>query len=113
MRSNPLVQADAGRVAIMRGPLVYCLESTDNGDSIRLLRVASGARLSEEFRDDLLGGVVKIRTTGVANSEPRNGLYFASDSGPANRSATITAIPYYANANRGSVEMGVWIPIEA
>jgi DUF1680 family protein len=113
MRSNPLVQADAGRVAIMRGPLVYCLESTDNGDSIRLLRVASGARLSEEFRDDLLGGVVRIRTTGVANSEPRNGLYFAADSGPANRSATITAIPYYANANRGSVEMGVWIPIEA
>jgi DUF1680 family protein len=70
------------------------------------------AIFSEEFLGDLLGGVVKIRTTGVANSEPRNGLYFPSDSGPANRSATITAIPYYANANRGSVDMGVWIPVE-
>jgi DUF1680 family protein len=113
MRSNPLVQANAGRVAITRGPLVYCLESFDNQDSIRLLRVSSGARFSEEFRDDLLGGIVKIRTTGGANSEPRNGLYFASDSAGANRPATITAIPYYANANRGSVEMAVWIPIEA
>ncbi len=113
MRSNPLVQADAGRIAIMRGPLVYCLESTDNQDSIRLLRVPAGAGFSEEFRDDLLGGVVKIRTTGVANSEPGNGLYFTSNSAPTDHSATITAIPYYANANRGPVEMAVWIPIES
>jgi DUF1680 family protein len=113
IRSNPLVQANAGRMAISRGPLVYCLESTDNRDSVRLLRVPSHARFSEEFRDDLLGGVIKLQTTGVTTSEPGKGLYFASDSGPADHSTAITAIPYYANANRGPVEMGVWIPIEA
>jgi len=113
MRSNPLVQADAGRIAIMRGPLVYCLESADNRDSIRLLRVPPGARFSEEIADDFLGGVVKISGAGVANSEPGNGLYFPSSSGPAGHSATMTAIPYYANANRGPVEMAVWIPVES
>jgi DUF1680 family protein len=114
MRSNPLVQADAGRIAIMRGPLVYCLESTDNRDSIRLLRVPAGARFSEESRDDLLGGVIKISAAGIANSEPAgNRLYFPLNSGPADQSATITAIPYYANANRGAVEMAVWIPVES
>jgi DUF1680 family protein len=113
MRSNPLVQSDAGRIAIMRGPLVYCLESPDNQDPIRLLRVPPGARFSEESPDDLLGGVVKISGAGVANSELRNGLYFTSNSGAANHSATITAIPYYANANRGPVDMAVWIPVES
>jgi len=113
MRSNPLVQANAGRVAIIRGPLVYCLETADNQDSIRLLRIPSEARFSEEYRDDLLGGVVRVRTNGVAINEQGNGLYYSSDSGPARRSAAITAIPYYANANRGPVEMGVWIPNEA
>jgi DUF1680 family protein len=113
IRSNPLVQANAGRMAISRGPLVYCLETADNRDSVRLLRVSSGARFSEEFRDDFLGGVVRVKTSGVAINDPGNGLYFPSGSGPAGRSAAITAIPYYANANRGPVEMAVWIPVEA
>ncbi|HTB96323.1 MAG TPA: beta-L-arabinofuranosidase domain-containing protein [Terracidiphilus sp.] len=113
MRSNPLVQADAGRFAIMRGPLVYCLESADNRDSTRLLSVAQGARFSSEVREDLPGGVVGLRTTGVANGEPAGGLYFAPDAKPARRPAAVTAIPYFANANRGPVEMDVWLPFEA
>jgi DUF1680 family protein len=113
MRSNPLVQANAGRIAIMRGPLVYCLESPDNRDSIRLLRVPAAARFSEDSRDDFLGGVVKISAAGIEKSEPGNGLYFPLSSDPADHSATITAIPYFANANRGPVEMAVWIPVES
>jgi hypothetical protein len=112
IRSNPLVQANAGRMAISRGPLVYCLESADNRDSVHLLRLPANARYSEEFRDDLPGGVIKVKTTGFATREPGKTLYFASESSPADHSTSITAIPYYANANRGPVEMGVWIPVE-
>jgi uncharacterized protein len=113
MRSNPLVLANAGHVAIMRGPLMYCLESADNRDSIRMLSIPPGSTFSTEPREDLPGGAIAIKTTGVADTEPQGGLYFASDSGPAKRPETITAIPYFANANRGPVEMGVWIPVEA
>jgi DUF1680 family protein len=113
MRSNPLVQANAGHIAIMRGPLVYCLESVDNRDSVRMLSIPPGAAFSTEARNDLPGGVIAIKTTGVASTEPHGGLYFASDSAPAKHPATLTAIPYFANANRGPVAMGVWIPVEA
>jgi DUF1680 family protein len=112
IRSNPLVQADIGRVAIMRGPLVYCLESADNRDSIHLLSIPSGARFSEEFSEELPGGVMTVRTNAVSTAIPDRGLYFPSDQKPARQPATITAIPYYANANRGPVEMAVWIPVD-
>ncbi len=113
MRSNPMVQSDAGRAAIMRGPLVYCLESEDNPDPVRMLSLSPGTVFSTEPREDLPGGVVSVKAAGVATTAPAGGLYFAADSRPAKRPATITAIPYYANANRGPVEMGVWIPVEA
>jgi DUF1680 family protein len=113
MRSNPLVQANAGHVAIMRGPLVYCLESVDNRDSIRMLSIPPTVAFSLDARNDLPDGVIAIKTTAVASTEPRGELYFPSDSTPAKHPATLTAIPYFANANRGPVEMGVWIPVEA
>ena len=112
MRSNPLVQANAGRAAIVRGPLVYCLESADNHDSVRLLSLPQEARFSAEVHEDLPDGVMALKTTGVANSNSSGGLYFASDAKPARRPSIVSAIPYYANANRGPVEMEVWIPLE-
>ena len=112
MRSNPLVQANAGRTAIVRGPLVYCLESADNHESVRLLSLPHESRFSAEVHEDLPDGVVALKTTGVTSSNKSGGLYFASDTKPAARPSVITAIPYYANANRGPVEMVVWIPLE-
>lgn len=112
MRSDPLVQADTGRVAIMRGPLVYCLESVDNRDSIHRLSIPTGVRFSEEFSEELPGGLMTISTDAVSRPVPDRGLYFSSDQKPPRRPAAITAIPYYANANRGPVEMAVWIPVD-
>ena len=113
MRSNPLVQANAGRAAIMRGPLVYCLESADNHDPVRVLSLPQEARFLTEIHQDLPGDVVALKTNGAASSTLGEGLYFVSNAKPAKRASTITAIPYYANANRGPVEMGVWIPLES
>jgi DUF1680 family protein len=65
-----------------------------------------------EPRDDLPGGVIAVKTTGVANNGPGGDLYAVSQRKLAKQPATITAIPYYANANRGPVDMAVWLPVE-
>jgi uncharacterized protein len=101
--ANQQVEADRGRVALQRGPLVYCAEWPDSPDHhVRNLMLTDDARLTAEFRPDLLNGVVVIRGSAFsfADSEP----------GRANKSAKdLVAIPYYAWANRGPGEMTVWI----
>jgi hypothetical protein len=98
------VDADQGRVALQRGPLVYAAEWPDNpGGHVRNLLLADETRLTSEFRSDLLGGVQVIngRSTSLA--------YNASNEVEQHEQA-FTAIPYYAWANRGPGEMAVWIP---
>ena len=111
MKANPLVEADGGKVAIMRGPLVYCLESVENGDKVRTLTLPAQTMVSSEYRPELLGGVVVVTGRGAtaAPSAWQNSLYLpakASDSGATD----FKAIPYYANSNRGPVQMTVWLP---
>jgi len=93
------VKENAGRAAIERGPLVYCVESVD-APAGRLddLRLPLDTILRPAFRRDLLGGVAAI--TGRA----------AVRDGSVGR--PFTAIPYFAWANRGNGEMQVWIRYE-
>jgi DUF1680 family protein len=115
IRANPLVQADAGRVALTRGPLVYCLESADNGAQTASLAIQGGAKFTTEFRSDFLGGVNLIQGSALANSSPawKDTLYRPAEDIGASKQLRITAIPYYANTNRGPVDMVVWLPLEA
>jgi hypothetical protein len=100
--ANEQVEADRGRVALMRGPLVYCLEGVDvAGGKVRELALPDDAPLATEFRSDLLGGVQVI--TGEA--EPAA----ANDRSTASAPVHFTAIPYYAWANRAQGEMAVWL----
>lgn len=95
------VEDDRGKVALQRGPLIYCTEAVDNqGANVRAMSLADEALLSVEFVPDLLGGaaVVKGRATYAMQSE---------QSTPAE--IDFTAIPYYAWANRGPNEMAVWL----
>jgi hypothetical protein len=101
--ANTMVKADAGKVTLQRGPLVYCLESIDTQGRVRNLSLPDDAKLSAEFRQDLFGGVMVIRGDALAS--------FAD--APAPKPAQLLAIPYYANANRGPVSMCVWIPKSA
>ena len=55
------VKADAGRVALQRGPVVYCLEGVDNNGQVRNLVLPKDAKLTTSFEKDLLGGVVVIK----------------------------------------------------
>ena len=58
--ANPLLRADNGRIAIVRGPVVYCLESADNGDDLDALRVTDPGNFRTETDDALFPGMVKI-----------------------------------------------------
>jgi DUF1680 family protein len=108
--ASPLVQADVGRSAIMRGPLVYCVESADNG-LVPQLHLPQSAQLTAEFAQDKLDGVVVIKARGSASDAPEEGLYAMNPAAFPSATAAITAIPYYANANRGPVDMAVWLPL--
>jgi DUF1680 family protein len=102
--ANDQVGADRGRVALQRGPIVYCAEWPDNPDGrARNLLLPDSAKLTAEFRPDLLKGVTIIKGKAF-------GLSFDAEGKVIKREQEFTAIPYYAWANRGRGEMLVWIP---
>lgn len=98
------VAADRGRVAIMRGPVVYCIEWPEvEGGKVLDLALADTAELKTNFRPNMLGGVQVIE--GTARHVPPQ----SSVSPEASPEVPFTAIPYYAWANRGPGEMIVWL----
>jgi DUF1680 family protein len=113
---HPYVLNNDGRVALMRGPLLYCLEEADHaGVELRDVVLASHTPLAAQHRPDLLGGVTVLRGEGIvvrpdAGWEDR--LYRPADQIglPTTPSRiAITAIPYYAWANRDPGAMQVWL----
>jgi DUF1680 family protein len=105
VHANPKVQADAGRVALMRGPIVYCLEGDDNPQGITNLYVPADARFTAAYRPNLMGGVTVIRGTVQE--------LYRHDGKVDRRTVNIVAIPYFANANRKSCAMRVWLAEKA
>jgi hypothetical protein len=111
IKAHPNVEADLGRVAIQRGPLVYCLEATDNGGRVRNLVIPREAPLGAEHRADLLGGVTVIKGPALAldRIDWPDTLYLPCARVPGVTPVQFTAIPYFANANRQPAEMMVWM----
>ena len=112
MRAHPEVEADRGCVALQRGPVVFCLEGVDNKCDVRTLALPRQAKLEENFREDLLGGVMTIHGTGlVAEGGPADGweqpLY---EPARTTRPVEFTAIPYCVWDNREAGTMTVWLP---
>ncbi|CAH1190624.1 Non-reducing end beta-L-arabinofuranosidase [Paenibacillus auburnensis] len=108
--AHPNLRADAGKTAIQRGPLVYCLEGADNGEPLSSISLSKSGGFTETFDGGLLGGAVVVKTTGYRVDEQswNDGLY--SRTKAAEQPVEVTAIPYYLWGNRGSGEMKVWIP---
>jgi DUF1680 family protein len=105
----PAVAADAGRVALQRGPLVYCLEEVDNGRNLNDLILPRNAKLGAKFERNLLGGVTVISGRGrrADRSAWKGDLYrFA---GSRTKPVTVKAVPYCVWENRRPGEMLVWI----
>jgi DUF1680 family protein len=105
--ANKQVLADNNKVALQRGPIVYCAEWPDNSDGHVLnLLVNSSSELKSEYKPDLLSGVETIY--GDVKSLKRT-----LDNKVEESAVNFTAIPYYAWANRGSGEMAVWFATQA
>ncbi len=111
LESHPGVKDNVGRVAIRRGPVVYCVEAEDNpGVDVWDLEIPKDTKLSKEYRDTL-GGIVAIKGEGYIN-EPGlwEKLYLPiEEANRLKREIEFTAIPYYAWANRTPGPMEVWI----
>jgi len=107
--AHPRVRADAGRVALQRGPLVYCLEQSDNGAALDSIALPQAAPLRAMHEADLLGGVTVVSGRGVkAAMSPRAGPLYVRR-GPRARAATVRAVPYCTWGNRSAGEMLVWV----
>lgn len=116
LAANPRVADTRNCVALMRGPLVYCIESADNPEiDVRDVIVRSDAVFSAQAQPNLLGGLTTLHFDGlVSDTSQWTSLYQPADSvpEPPSKSARITAIPYYAWANREAGPMRVWIPVD-
>jgi DUF1680 family protein len=92
-RAHPRVKGHAGKAALTRGPLVYCLESIDNPNLDIFTAHLDPASLHAEHAPNLLGGIWVLR-------------------GQTTRGQPFTAIPYHLWANRGPSQMTVWVTIQ-
>lgn len=110
MKANPMVRADIGKVALQRGPMVYCLEESDNGSNLHEVILPEGAEMKVGFDKELLGGVSIITTDAqrVNQAAWGNDLYKA-DASVEVVPAKLKFIPYFAWANREIGEMTVWV----
>lgn len=106
--ANPKVRDNIGCVAFAFGPLVYCFEGADNPTPLSMLRVKRDSLPQIQLFDpELLGGVRTLKVEGLQLSMPENVLYNEEPS--KEEDITLTAVPYYAFANRNTEDMRVWL----
>jgi len=106
--SHPMARENNGKVAVERGPLVYCLEQPDNTADVLGAALKSGGTFREE-RSGILGGITLLRHAGLAYPLKGEPLYKPHQP-ERGQPVELTLIPYYAWANRGPNAMTVWIP---
>jgi len=98
------VKNDRNRVALQRGPLVYCFEHADNEGKVMNFFVPDNTTFTSQYNPDLLQGVVTIQAEAPVVTAINNGTSVTTVP------KKVTAIPYYAWANRGNGQMQVWVP---
>ena len=107
--ANPHVVMDIGRVALQRGPLVYCLEEADNpGGTVQRFKLPRSSDIAVR-KTELFDGIVQLTAEAQAVDEAEFGPLYRT-APPKEAPATLTALPYYLWANRGQGSMVVWIP---
>ncbi len=109
MQANPKVRANIGKVAIMRGPVVFCLEEVENGSNLSAISLPQDTKLTASSDEKLLGGTVVIRGEAlrVDDSGWDDTLYRPADT--HRKPVTITAVPCGLWGNRTPGEMIVWL----
>lgn len=105
VKANPKVEADHGRVAVERGPIVYCAEWPDNRFNVHSILLNQHPQFKVTDKPELLYGIRQITTDAQALSYDKAGKLVTKD-------VELILIPYYAWAHRGEGDMEVWLPID-
>lgn len=107
VHADPRIRQDAGRIALQRGPVLYCFEGCDNGADLDALVIPESARATCRYEPKVLGGVSRLKLSGW-REQPFADQPYASAS-PKRRRIALSAVPYYAWDNRAPGAMAVWI----
>ncbi|MFG0255595.1 MAG: hypothetical protein ACF787_10945 [Rhodopirellula sp. JB053] len=112
VEGHPRIEETRNQVAIVRGPVVYCIESPDLPEETSILNVylPSNSNLTAEFHPDLLGGLTAIEGTIAIRNRSTSTMYQTIKQ-PAWTMQHATFIPYFAWCNRGECEMTVFLPV--
>jgi DUF1680 family protein len=115
IQANPLVEELHSQVAVMRGPIVYCLESVDLPKDIALAQVTipRDIELKPRYNGNLLGGVTILEGMAeVFEGDDWSGKLYQELKPQESQQIDTKLIPYYAWDNRGECDMTVWMPVK-
>lgn len=115
LESNPRVRENIGKVAVQRGPVVYCIEEADNGKDLHRVFVAANAKFTDSYNADFFGGAVLLQSPAKRLDQSPwdpDTLYQKANS-TQYEDITLKWVPYYLWANRGVGEMATWIHTQA
>ena len=102
--ANQKIKEDIGKIALQRGPLMYCAEWADNNGKTSNLIIPASANFTSEFKPEMLNGVTVLKSQVPA-------IIISNNQSIATVQQAFTAIPYYSWANRGKGEMMLWFPV--
>lgn len=110
VRANPKVRADAGKVCMMYGPLVYALEEADNGGNLAGIYLDTRQEIETEWREELLQGTLVLKAAGkrISAEEWKDSELYGGHEVRL-EDIRLTAVPYAYWNNRGEGEMSVWV----
>ena len=106
--ASPYVRQDLGKVCLMRGPLVYCLEEADNGNNLHLVSLPEESEIALAQGEGVLSGMTTLKAKGL-RIVPEEGTLYRGAPCRRKEETQLTFIPYFAWANRGVGEMTVWV----
>lgn len=106
--ASPYVRQDLGKVCLMRGPLVYCLEEADNGNNLHLVSLPEESEIAPAQGEGVLSGMITLKAKGL-RIVPEEGTLYRGAPCRRKEETQLTFIPYFAWANRGVGEMTVWV----
>lgn len=111
MKANSMVRENIGKIAIMRGPIVYCLEEADNGINLHLISLTKDSVLSalKETRFDQTMSVIRGVGKRIKLSNTSADELYVDQEDELVEDVDLTWVPYYTWANRGEGEMIVWV----
>jgi DUF1680 family protein len=101
--ANPKIPDDLGKMALQRGPLIYCAEWTDNFGKTSNIILNTNTSFTNEYKANLLNGIVVLKSEASA-------VIIKNEENISTVKQSFIAIPYYSWANRGTGEMMVWFP---